>query len=141
MVDCLIMGDSIAVGTKMFKPECTLVGKGGINSYQWVNSHITKTPFAAKTVIISLGTNDHKWVKTESELRTVRMNTKADRVYWILPYGNGNAPQNLPIETIQSIVKTIALEYNDIVLPIKHISTDKIHPTGQGYKDIAEKTK
>ena len=141
MVDCLIMGDSIAVGTKMFKPECTLVGKGGINSYQWVNSHITKTPFAAKTVIISLGTNDHKWVKTENELRTVRMNTKADTVYWILPYGNGNAPQNLPIETIQSIVKKIALEYNDIVLPITHISTDKIHPSWAGYKDIAEKTK
>lgn len=141
MFECLIMGDSIAVGTKMVRPECTLIGKGGINSYQWVNSHITKIPFVAKTAIISLGSNDHKYVKTEIELRTIRMNTQADRVYWILPHGNLHSPQNLPIETIQNIVKKIALEYNDIVLPIKYPSSDGIHPTGQGYKDIAEKTK
>ena len=130
MFDCLIMGDSIAVGTKMFKPECTLIGKGGINSYQWVNAHITKTPFAAKTVIISLGSNDHQYVKTESELRTVRINTKADRVYWILPAIKPN---------IQEIVKKVAAEYGDIVLPITSLQPDKIHPSWAGYKDIAEK--
>lgn len=141
MFECLIIGDSIAVATKLFKPECVLVGKGGINSKQWVNAHITSSPFIAKTAIISLGTNDHKWIKTEDELRTVRINVKADRVYWILPYGNGNAPQNLPIETIQNIVKKVALEYGDIVIPITGISSDKIHPSTQGYKDIANKTK
>ena len=132
MLECLIMGDSIAVGTKMFKPECTLIGKSGINSYQWVNSHITKTPFAAKTVIISLGSNDHQYVKTESELRTIRLNTKADRVYWILPAIKPN---------IQEIVKKIAIENGDIVLPIKYLSADGIHPTSQGYKELSEKTK
>ena len=132
MVDCLIMGDSIAVGTKMARPECTLIGKSGINSYQWVNTHITKTPFAAKTVIISLGSNDLAYVKTESELRTIRMNTKADRVYWILPAIKPN---------IQEIVKKIADENGDIVLPIRYTSTDGVHPTGRGYKDLAERTK
>jgi lysophospholipase L1-like esterase len=132
MLECLIMGDSIAVGTKMFKPECTLIGKSGINSYQWVNTHITKTPFATKTVIISLGSNDLAYVKTESELKTIRLNTKADKVYWILPAIKPN---------IQEIVKKIATENGDIVLPIRYISPDGVHPTGRGYKDLAERTK
>ena len=35
MIDCLIVGDSIAVGTHQFKPECVAYAKGGINSWQW----------------------------------------------------------------------------------------------------------
>jgi hypothetical protein len=35
MIDCLIVGDSIAVGTKMFMPQCELQGKGGINTWQF----------------------------------------------------------------------------------------------------------
>jgi hypothetical protein len=36
MLECLIMGDSIAVGTKMFAPkECVSYSKGGFNTWQW----------------------------------------------------------------------------------------------------------
>ncbi len=36
MLECLIMGDSIAVGTKMFAPkECVSYSKGGYNTWQW----------------------------------------------------------------------------------------------------------
>ena len=35
MIDCLILGDSIAVGTHQFKPECSAVAKGGINTWQF----------------------------------------------------------------------------------------------------------
>ena len=35
MIDCLIVGDSIAVGTHHFKPECVAYAKGGINSNHW----------------------------------------------------------------------------------------------------------
>ena len=71
MLECLIVGDSIAVGTATARPECVAYAKGGINSYQWLNKNIDKTPLIAKTVIISLGSNDHKYVKTESELRAI----------------------------------------------------------------------
>jgi lysophospholipase L1-like esterase len=132
MLDCLIMGDSIAVGTQMFDKQCSVIAKGGINSYQWVNKNIDKAPYQAKTVIISLGTNDHKYVKTESELQTIRKLTKADRVYWILPAIKPD---------IQDIVRKVAAEYGDTVLPISSLQPDKIHPSWAGYKDIVERTR
>jgi hypothetical protein len=39
----------------------------------------------ANHVIISLGSNDHKYVKTEAELRVIRKLTEATRVYWVMP--------------------------------------------------------
>jgi lysophospholipase L1-like esterase len=42
---------------------------------------------------------------------------------------------------IQAIVKAMALEYGDTLLPITRVSKDNIHPTGAGYKELAEKTK
>lgn len=129
MLDCLIVGDSIAVGTHQFKQECAVYAKGGINSKQWLDKNIQNTPLQAKTVIISLGSNDHKYVKTESELRTIRQLTKADRVYWILPAIKPD---------IQEIVKRVAKENGDTVLPITSLQPDKIHPSWAGYKKLAQ---
>jgi lysophospholipase L1-like esterase len=132
MLECLIVGDSIAVGTASVRTECVAYAKGGINSYQWLNKNIGKTPLEAKTVIISLGSNDHKYVKTENELQTIRALTKADRVFWILPAIKPD---------IQEIVKKVAKEYGDTVLPITRLQQDGIHPSWAGYKELAEKTK
>lgn len=140
MLDCLIMGDSIAVGTAQVRQECVSYSKGGINSYQWLNTNVGKSPYVAKTVIISLGSNDHKYVKTEKELRTIRELTKADRVYWILPAGNLKASE-VNIQYIQLLIKEIAQEYGDTVLPITKLQKDGIHPSGLGYRELAEKTK
>jgi lysophospholipase L1-like esterase len=140
MLECLIIGDSIAVGTHKFRPECVAYAKGGINSYQWVNQNISKLPIQAKTVIISLGSNDHKYVKTVKELRTIRELTKADRVFWILPHGN-HPKSNVSISDIQAMVKMVAEENNDIVLPITRVQTDNIHPSWAGYKELANQTK
>jgi lysophospholipase L1-like esterase len=132
MLDCLIVGDSIAVGTHQFKQECAVYAKGGINSKQWLDKNIQNTPLQAKTVIISLGSNDHKYIKTESELRTIRQLTKADRVYWILPAIKPD---------IQEIVKRVAGENGDVVLPITRLQPDGIHPSWAGYKQIVSETK
>ena len=132
MLECLIVGDSIAVGTATTRPECVAYVKGGINSYQWLNKNIQNTPLQAKTVIISLGSNDHKYVKTESELQTIRQLTKADRVFWILPAIKPD---------IQEIVRKVASEYGDTVLPITRLQTDGVHPSWAGYKELGEKTK
>jgi lysophospholipase L1-like esterase len=132
MIDCLIMGDSIAVGTAQVRQECVSYSKGGINSYQWLNSNVGKSPYLAKTVIISLGSNDHKYVKTLSELRNIRELTKADRVYWILPAIKPD---------IQDIVRKVAAENGDVVLPITRLQKDGIHPSWAGYKELAESTK
>jgi len=124
MLECLIVGDSIAVGTATARPECVAYAKGGINSYQWLNKNIDKMPLTAKTVIISLGSNDHKYVKTESELEAIRELTKADRVYWILPAIKPD---------IQEIVRKVAAKNGDTVLPITSLQKDGVHPSWAGY--------
>ena len=137
MIDCLIIGDSIAVGTAMARPECVSYSKGGWNSWQWNKDFLAKASSQpAQTVIISLGANDHKGVKTEIELRKMRESIKGTRVFWISP---GKERKPIPQDAIERIAK----EYGDIVLdrPMKLMSADGIHPTGKGYKHIADLTR
>jgi lysophospholipase L1-like esterase len=138
MLDCLILGDSIAVGTKQFMPRCQLQARGGINSWQFNRQY--KGSFYAHTVIISLGSNDHKGVKTYDELFEMRQRVGAERVFWVLPAGN-NPASGVSIEAIQKIVNGIAEYYGDTVLPITRLQPDGVHPSGAGYRDLAERTK
>lgn len=133
MLDCLIIGDSIAVGVAQVRKECVSYSKGGINSHQWLNQNVGKTPLQAKNVIISLGSNDHKYVKTESELRNIRELTKADRVYWIMP--------SIDKPEIKAAVQKVATQYGDIILTTNRIQTDGIHPSWAGYKDLAQQSR
>lgn len=135
MIDCLIIGDSIAVGTKQFRPDCVAVAKGGINSWQWRKQYLDGDQGAlpkAETLIISLGSNDHKGVKTKEEIARIRSTVTAKRVYWILP---AIKPE------IQDIVREVAAGFGDTVLPITRLQPDGIHPSWAGYKELAEKTK
>lgn len=137
MLECLIVGDSIAVGTAMARPECVSFAKSGWNSWQWNKDYLLKaSEKSAKTIIISLGANDHKGIKTEQELRQMRSIIKGDRVFWIDP---GQDRKPIPHDAIMRIAK----EYGDIVLPRpkNHMSADGVHPTGRGYKVIAEETR
>ena len=139
MIDCMIIGDSIAVGTHVFRPECELVGKGGINTWQFNNTFNVEL-LNAKTVIISLGSNDHKYLKTNQELIKVRGRIHDDaKVYWILPAGNAKASE-VDIETIREMIRTIAKTKGDAVVEIKGLSPDGIHPSGVGYKQIVKDT-
>lgn len=131
MIDCLILGDSIAVGTHMFRQECVLLGKGGINTWQF-NKNYSARIEPSETVIISLGSNDHDGVNSLKELTVMRERVKGKRVFWVLPAIKPH---------IQFIVKTIASNYGDTILPITKLQPDKIHPSWAGYKEIANLTK
>ena len=133
MFECIIAGDSIGVGIANVRKECVAYVQGGINSYQWLNKNIKNTPMIANHVIISLGSNDHKYVKTEEELRVIRKLTKADRVYWIMPSDKFPAAQ--------SAVWHVANENNDMILGTKRMQTDGVHPSWAGYKELAEKAR
>lgn len=131
MIDCLIIGDSIAVGTHQFKKECVAYAKGGINTWQF-NKQYTGD-FYSGNVIISLGSNDHKGVNTRKELEALRNRVLAkNKVYWILP---AIKPE------IQEIVKDIADRNGDVVLPITRLQPDGVHPSWAGYKELAERSK
>ena len=138
MLECLIIGDSIAVGLAAHRPECASLSKGGINTWQY-NKQYESQNLSADSVIISLGSNDHKHIKTFDELTKLRQRVQARQVYWILPYGNLKASE-VPIEHIQTIVKQLAAEHGDIVVPITRVQKDNIHPSTAGYKLLSEKT-
>jgi lysophospholipase L1-like esterase len=137
MLECLIIGDSIAVGTAMARPECVSYARGGWNSWAWNKDYLAKSvKQAAQTVIISLGANDHRGINTEQELRKMREAIKGNRVFWISP-GKERKPM------AQAAIEKIAKEYGDTVLPrpMNHMSSDGVHPTGRGYKVLAEQTR
>ena len=134
MLDCLIVGDSIAVGVSQVRKECVAIVKSGINSSNWNKQHIHKLQ-PTKTLIISLGAND-LGVATEANVRTLRTFAKADRVFWLLP-SNKLKPNQV------KAVELVAREFGDTVIPRPEtdISADGVHPTYKGYKILAEKTK
>ena len=131
MFECLLLGDSIAVGLYQQMPQCESLSKGGWNTYQW-NRDYLKYDLSAKTVIISLGSNDHKHIKTQAELEQLREKVQAKRVFWILPAIKPD---------IQRIVKVIAALHGDTVVPIVRLQSDGIHPSWAGYKQLAKDVK
>jgi lysophospholipase L1-like esterase len=135
MLECLILGDSIAVGTIQARPGCVEMAKGGINSWQWNKQYGDRPALDGmdyRSVIISLGSNDHKGVNTRKEIETIRNKVNAKRVFWIMP---AIKPE------VQAIVRSVAEAHGDTIIPITRLQKDGIHPSWAGYKDIAEATK
>ena len=135
MLECLILGDSIAKGISDVRKECVAYVKSGVNSHDYVNRFLLNSSNnTAKNIIISLGSNDLVNIETYEELDTLRQMVKADRVYWILP--------NIK-ERKRKQVWMVANKYNDIIIDARGYdrSQDAVHPTYKGYKEIAEQTK
>jgi len=131
MIECLVLGDSIAVGLHQQLPRCESLSKGGRNTAQW-NRDYLKHDLTAQTVIISLGSNDHKHIKTQAELERLREKVTAGCVFWILP----------AIKTdIQEIVKKVAAQHGDTVVPITRLQPDGVHPSWAGYKELVRVVK
>lgn len=131
MLECLFLGDSIAVGTQQHRPECAIYAKVGINSRDWNNKYLGKN-LKSETVIISLGSNDHENLKTSAELSELRQSITANRVVWILPSNKSDK---------REIVKFIADKYGDQVITVNNLSKDGVHPTTKGYRELANATK
>ena len=131
MLECLIIGDSIAVGTAQHRPECAVIARVGITSKSWVNKNITKE-LSAETVVISLGSNDSANMATLKELFSIRQVVKAKKVVWIVP---AIKPEK------QEAVEIVADKFEDKIVRITELSKDGVHPTANGYKILANKTK
>jgi len=131
MIECAIIGDSIAQGVAQYRPECLGIARYGWTSAQW-NRRWGSMELNAHSVIISLGSNDSPAVKSELELRAIRANAHSDRVFWILPANN---------VSVQRLIRQIALDWGDTVLPITQLSPDRVHPTVSGYRQLAKETK
>jgi lysophospholipase L1-like esterase len=137
MIECMIIGDSIAVGVSQVRPECLSVAKSGINSKAWNVEHLDKMlGVSSKTLIISLGANDYKGIKTKENIRLLRLVAEAKKVFWLLP------SEKLKPEQVEA-VRQVAAEFGDTVIPRpeSNISKDGVHPTYKGYKVLGDLTK
>jgi|688.fasta_scaffold1419250_1 hypothetical protein len=131
MIECLILGDSIAKGISQVRSECVAYVQSGINSSDYNNIY-RKNIKSAKTTIISLGSNDFDKLNTEVELVALRSSVREGRVFWILP---AIKPAK------QKIVTSVARSYGDTIIHITELSKDKVHPTYRGYRQLGELTK
>ncbi len=137
MLECLIIGDSIAVGVAQVRPECVSIAKSGINSKAWNVEHLDKMlGVSAKALIISLGANDYKGIKTKENIRLLRLVAEAKKVFWLLP------SEKLKPEQVEA-VRQVAAEFGDTVIarPESNISKDGVHPTYKGYQALGELTR
>lgn len=136
MIDCMIIGDSIAVGVAQQRPECVAYATGGLNTWQWNRKYGDKV-LASPAVIISLGTNDHEGVHTFKELSRMRANVTAERVFWIMPPCNDKFCKT----NVNDIVEIIARSRGDTVIKTDRLQKDAIHPSWAGYKELANETR
>ena len=131
MIECLILGDSIAKGVSDIRTECVAYVKSGINSRDWNDAYVKKIK-PAKSTIISLGSNDFEKLNTEVELVALRSAIQDTRVFWILPENKKSKKQ---------IVEQVARSFGDTFVSIPELSPDQVHPTRRGYRQLGELTK
>lgn len=131
MIECLILGDSIAVGIAQHRHECLSHASVGITSKAWNNKFLTRV-IGAETTIISLGSNDWNADTTLKEIMTLREVVKSKKVFWIMP---SIKPE------IQSMIEIVADRYDDYIIYPREISKDNVHPTKAEYKRLAKETK
>lgn len=132
MIECLVMGDGIAVGISKYRPECSIEAKVGINSPTWLKQYDGTLNKTFNVVVISLGTTDYHNT-TKPTLHIIRKRIQAGMVIWILP--------SYTLKPVQrKIISDIAREYGDRTLDItKYVGFDGYHPLN--YKPVADLTK
>ena len=131
MIDCMILGDSIAVGIGMARPDCYLAAVGGINSGAALNMYLGAAPYDTGTVVISLGSNDWAAIDTEYNVYQLRKIMRAKEVIWIMPSITKFPEQNRKIRKIANL-------FGDKTIDIIGVSPDGVHPTADGYKRLSE---
>jgi lysophospholipase L1-like esterase len=133
MLECLILGDSIALGVAQFRSGCEVRANVGISTSGWLKRY-RHSNLAAKTAIISLGVNDGDASNTYGKLRELRTKITSGQVYWIVPTEQTH-------KHLYQDVNTIAGMFGDQVIQTNKYQADRVHPTMQGYKELAEQTR
>lgn len=133
MIECLILGDSIATGIAYHRPDCVVEAKVGINSKDYLDEVYRRFNIVdSEKTIISLGSNDG-YVESYGPMLAIRELIKGD-VIWVLSSNN---------EESRVAALQIAKQYSDSVIDTSSypLSKDGVHPTGKGYKLISESFK
>lgn len=126
MIDCAILGDSIAVGISYLRPECYRMAVVGISSTTYIRRFSQSVN--SNKVLISLGSNDGNAIATRTALETLRERVHG-QVTWLLSANNQMA---------HDIARAVAAKFGDMVLEVKPVvSRDGVHPTPAGYRELS----
>lgn len=129
VLECLILGDSIAVGVAQARPACAVSAQVGITSAGFLHSLFPTATKAAAHVVISLGVNDDAGADTPRNLRRLRQGITASRVTWLLPGLKA---------AVREHIRTVAAENRDqVVDTVSQVGPDRLHPGRDGYRRIA----
>ncbi len=127
MLECLVLGDSLAVGIGQARPECRVEAKVGISSQTFLEQRHGSGP--VRTVVISLGVNDKPEVDTLENLERVRARVRAQSVVWVTAGKSERARQ---------AVRTIARRHGDRIIDSAPLAgPDGLHPDRAGYAKLA----
>ena len=130
MLECLVLGDSIAVGVGQARPECRVIAVSGISSERYVQTLLA--PRRARTAVISLGVNDRDDVPTVDNLLLLRRSIAANHVYWLLAGINPRA---------RDAARIVARLYRDRLIDVAPLAgPDHLHPGRAGYAALATAT-
>ena len=123
MIDCLVLGDSIAVGVAQHLPECQVIAKIGRSSSQVLAS---VKAVSNDVTVISVGSNDPRNPELLRNIRALRAKINAKYVIWLLPYD----------DSASGAVRHVAGSHRDYLIDLKNFaSADGVHP--KNYKSIA----
>ena len=124
MFECLVLGDSIAVGVGQNLPTCETIAKVGLSSSQ-VLASVKKV--SKDLVVVSVGSNDPRNPELLRNVRALRAKLDAKYVIWLLPYDRSAA----------GAVREVASSYRDYLLDLRNYDTnDGVHP--KNYKELAK---
>lgn len=127
---CLILGDSIGLGTAReirarHGVRCDVMAAERAQIDQVL--HWPKSPSTYDTCIFSLGSNDSPSAATKRKVARLRRSVATRRVIWLLPYSRARA----------YLVNSIAISFGDETLDLARFpSRDGIHPVR--YRDVVD---
>lgn len=136
--NCLIMGDSIAVGLGRIAKECESIAQVKATSKNYFDILEKFEPniwdgarIDAGRLIISLGAFDEKSAKTYEYLLRLRAMLNAHQITWVVPQPGKSQDKSID-------VLRVAAGYGDQVVYIKpqYLSRDGRTPTIKGYMEI-----
>ena len=126
MFECLILGDSIGVGTAQainarYLRRCEVQAVERATADQIRSWRRPAKPYGA--AIFAIGSNDAPGSALARKLLNIRAGLTSRRVIWLLPYGRRQA----------YIVASVAATFGDETLDLKRFrSEDRIHPADYG---------
>lgn len=131
MFECLILGDSIGLGTgrainMRYAAQCDVLAAERANARQIAAWRLPLKRYG--TSIFAIGSNDAGTPHLARALRNIRARISTHRMIWLLPYDRQRA----------YIVNSVAATYGDETLDLLRFpSRDHVHPSSY---DLVAKT-